>query len=92
MKVALTTGTTTATTRYVNAYPRYRPIETEAFPSLGLDDYPDFGLAAARTAWGQQYSHLITDLGLDMIWQDMTCPAPRRQRRRWPQDVSPWIC
>lgn len=24
---------------------------------------------------GQQYSHLLNDLGLDMIWQDMTCPA-----------------
>ncbi|MBM7116648.1 TIM-barrel domain-containing protein [Archangium primigenium] len=38
-------------------------------------NYPDFGRADVRQVWGQQYSHLIKDVGLDMIWQDMTCPA-----------------
>lgn len=38
-------------------------------------NYPDFGLAKVRQVWGQQYQHLLQDVGLDMIWQDMTCPA-----------------
>ena len=25
--------------------------------------------------WGQQYAYLVNTLGMDMIWQDMTCPA-----------------
>src|SRR5439155_22408814 len=25
--------------------------------------------------WGAQYAHLVNDLGMDMIWQDMMCPA-----------------
>ncbi|MFD0892867.1 DUF4968 domain-containing protein [Luteolibacter ambystomatis] len=44
-------------------------------PLAAPGNYPDFGLAAVREKWGQQYQHLIDDLGLDMIWQDMTCPA-----------------
>jgi alpha-glucosidase len=60
---------------YVNAYPPLPPNRNGNVPLTAPGNYPDFGLTAARTAWGQQYSHLITDLGLDMIWQDMTCPA-----------------
>ncbi len=60
---------------YVNAYPPVPPNRSGGVPLTSPGNYPDFGLAAARTAWGQQYAHLITDLGLDMIWQDMTCPA-----------------
>ena len=42
---------------------------------LGADGYyPDFGQQVVRTWWGQQYNYLL-GLGLDMIWQDMTCPA-----------------
>jgi alpha-glucosidase len=42
---------------------------------LGADGYyPDFGQPAVRAWWGQQYNYLL-GLGLDMIWQDMTCPA-----------------
>jgi alpha-glucosidase len=42
---------------------------------LGADGYyPDLGQTSVRAWWGQQYSYLI-GLGLDMIWQDMTCPA-----------------
>ena len=44
-------------------------------PLTSPGNYPDFGLNAIRTAWGAQYQHLINDVGLDMIWQDMTCPA-----------------
>lgn len=60
---------------YVNAYPPLPPNRNGGVPLTAPGNYPDFGLAAARTAWGQQYSHLINDLGLDMVWQDMTCPA-----------------
>jgi alpha-glucosidase len=38
-------------------------------------NYPDFGREDVRDVWGEQYRHLIVDLGLDMIWQDMMCPA-----------------
>ena len=47
-------------------------------PFIGLGatgSYPDFGREDVRTVWGQNYQHLIQDLGMDMIWQDMTCPA-----------------
>jgi alpha-glucosidase len=37
--------------------------------------YADFGRADVQQWWGQQYAYLIQTLGLDMIWQDMTCPA-----------------
>ena len=37
--------------------------------------YPDFGRVDVRRWWGQQYAYLIQTLGMDMIWQDMTCPA-----------------
>jgi alpha-glucosidase len=42
---------------------------------LGADGYyADFGQASVRTWWGTRYTYLL-GLGLDMIWQDMTCPA-----------------
>ncbi|EDY81506.1 glycosyl hydrolase, family 31 [Verrucomicrobiia bacterium DG1235] len=44
-------------------------------PLTAPGNYPDFGLTSVREAWGAQYKHLIQDIGLDMIWQDMTCPA-----------------
>jgi len=48
------------------------PILNRALGAMGF--YPDFGLQTVRTWWGKQYSYLL-GLGLDMIWQDMTCPA-----------------
>jgi alpha-glucosidase len=36
--------------------------------------YPDIGDPAVQEWWGKQYSYLL-DIGIDMIWQDMTCPA-----------------
>ncbi len=60
---------------YANAYPPL-PINRDGnIPLTAPGNYPDVGLSAARTVWGQQYAHLINDLSLDMIWQDMTCPA-----------------
>jgi alpha-glucosidase len=60
---------------YGNAYPPLTVNRDGNIPLSSPGNYPDFGLAAARDGWGQQYAHLINDLGLDMIWQDMTCPA-----------------
>lgn len=41
--------------------------------------YPDLGRAVVREWWGAQYQHLF-DLGLEMVWQDMTTPAIRDTR------------
>ncbi len=60
---------------YVNAYPPLTINRNGMVPLSSPGNYPDFGIQAARAVWGQQYAHLIQDLGLDMIWQDMTCPA-----------------
>jgi alpha-glucosidase len=60
---------------YRFSYPPLSVNNQGFIPLTARGFYPDFGLAANRQAWGQQYSHLINDLGLDMIWQDMTCPA-----------------
>ena len=59
-------------------YPPKPPVNPNGpnnIPLTAPGNYPDFGLAAVRQAWGQQYSDLILNVGLDMIWQDMTCPA-----------------
>lgn len=60
---------------YANAYPPLTINRSGTIPLSAPGNYPDFGLQAARDIWGQQYAHLINDLGLDIIWQDMTCPA-----------------
>lgn len=58
------------------AYPGLQPNIDGNLP-LGVEkgNYPDFGRADVRAVWGQQYAHLVNDLGIEMIWQDMTCPA-----------------
>lgn len=60
-----------------NPYPSppLQPNNQGLTPLFAPGNYPDFGLAAVRQAWGQQYQHLLQDVGLDMVWQDMTCPA-----------------
>jgi alpha-glucosidase len=68
-------GSNVGTNPYPNAY---QPLNYNGYNSIALAArgwYPDFGRTDVRTAWGQQYQHLIQDLRLDMIWQDMTCPA-----------------
>lgn len=60
-----------------NPYP-YPPLAPNRYgqtPLTAPGIYPDFGLRSVRTVWGQQYQDLIQNVGLDMIWQDMTCPA-----------------
>ncbi|HWR49856.1 MAG TPA: TIM-barrel domain-containing protein [Bryobacteraceae bacterium] len=57
------------------AYPGLQPNSEGNLPLTATGNYPDFGRADVRATWGQQYAHLINDLGIEMIWQDMTCPA-----------------
>lgn len=42
-------------------------------------NYPDLGRKEVRRWWGTQYQHLF-DMGLEMVWQDMTTPAIRDTR------------
>ena len=63
--------------RGVNPY-RYPPLtpNRDGVTPLGATiNYPDLGRPDVRAAWGRQYAHLLQDLGIDMIWQDMMCPA-----------------
>ena len=51
----------------------FNPYNQPQLGSYGF--YADFGRPDVQQWWGQQYAYLIQTLGLDMIWQDMTCPA-----------------
>jgi alpha-glucosidase len=42
-------------------------------------NYPDLGRREVRDWWGRQYQYLF-DMGLEMVWQDMTTPAIRDNR------------
>lgn len=57
------------------AYPPLAPNRNDATPLGASGNYPDLGRADVRRIWGEQYAHLVAELGMDMIWQDMTCPA-----------------
>ncbi|MCZ8517817.1 hypothetical protein O9H85_37160 [Paenibacillus filicis] len=41
--------------------------------------YPDFGRKEVRDWWGKQYKYLF-EMGLEMVWQDMTTPCIRDTR------------
>jgi alpha-glucosidase len=76
------------------SYPPLQPNRDGQTPLTAPGNYPDFGLSAVRRVWGQQYSDLILNVGLDMIWQDMTCPAidanlppSRSYYKTFPQDL-----
>ena len=56
-------------------YPPQQYNNQGLMPLVATGNYPDFGVASSRAAWGQQYQYLLQTVGLDMIWQDMTCPA-----------------
>ncbi len=56
-------------------YPPLKPNADGMTPLGAYGNYPDLGRAEVRDVWGQQYAHLINELGMDMIWQDMMCPA-----------------
>lgn len=54
------------------------PLQRNPDGSLPLrsdGNYPDFGRQDVRQWWGAQYDYLYNQLGVDMVWQDMTCPA-----------------
>ena len=51
------------------------PNQDGLTPLGASGSYSDYGRGDVRQAWGEQYEHLISELGMDMIWQDMTCPA-----------------
>jgi alpha-glucosidase len=75
-------------------YAAYFPLAPNADGNLPLradGHYPDLGRADVREAWGRQYQHLVKELGLEMVWQDMTCPAldigPDTPWRTFPLDL-----
>lgn len=60
-----------------NPYQKYYPSPgypngQNALGTYGF--YSDMGQEAVQEYWGEQYDYLLRQ-GLDMIWQDMTCPA-----------------
>ena len=58
------------------AYPPLVPNRDGVTPLGARMNYPDIGRPEVQAVWARQYAHLIDDLGIDMIWQDMMCPAP----------------
>lgn len=76
------------------SYPPLHPNSQGQTPLTAPGNYPDFGRTKVRQTWGEQYADLIQNIGLDMIWQDMTCPAidanlpPDKQYyKTFPQDL-----
>lgn len=41
--------------------------------------YPDLGRKEVRYWWGEQYQYIF-DMGIEMVWQDMTTPCIRETR------------
>lgn len=60
----------------------FNTTEYSPFPGRAADDYSlgtvgfyaDLGRQDVKEWWGEQYKDLLL-MGLDMVWQDMTCPA-----------------
>ena len=58
---------------YIKNYPS--PGHPQGQDNLGTYGYyMDLGIESVKQYWGAQYECLLKQ-GLDMIWQDMTCPA-----------------
>jgi alpha-glucosidase len=55
------------------SYPPLVPVNGVT-PLGSYGYYPDLGNPTVRTWWGQQYAYILS-IGIEMIWQDMTCPA-----------------
>ena len=74
-------GCNTGFNPYSSPNPPYDPSCTGAgcTPLGTYGCYADMGKDAAKEWWGEQYQYLL-DVGLDMIWQDMTCPAVVRSQ------------
>ncbi|EHQ25192.1 TIM-barrel domain-containing protein [Mucilaginibacter paludis] len=60
-----------------NPYPAppLQPNNQGQIPLQATGNYADFSREDVRKKWGDQYIHLINEVGMDMIWQDMTDPA-----------------
>lgn len=56
----------------INPYPAQPDTGSDVLGSYGY--YPDFGRPEVQEWWGKQYQNLF-DIGLQMVWQDMTDPA-----------------
>lgn len=63
----------------------FNPFNAEQLGASGF--YPDFGRPEVRQWWGEQYAYLIKTVGMDMIWQDMTCPAITGENNTFPLDL-----
>jgi len=61
-------------------YPGNPPNADGVTPLTAPGNYPDLGRSDVRAVWGAQYAHLINEIGLDMVWQDMMCPALNADR------------
>jgi alpha-glucosidase len=58
-----------------NPYTYPTPLFPEGQEALGTYGfYSDMGRPDVQEWWGKQYKYLL-EVGLDMVWQDMTCPA-----------------
>ncbi|WP_437809871.1 TIM-barrel domain-containing protein [Sorangium sp. So ce1078] len=58
-----------------NPYTYPTPLFPDGQESLGTYGfYSDMGRPDVQEWWGRQYKYLL-EVGLDMVWQDMTCPA-----------------
>ncbi len=55
--------------------PPLQPNTNGQIPLGSNGNYSDYARSDVQNLWGEQYAHLIKDLGMDMIWQDMTDPA-----------------
>jgi len=55
--------------------PPLQPNNYGQIPLGATGNYADFSRQDVRDTWGEQYEHLINEVGMDMIWQDMTDPA-----------------
>ncbi len=55
--------------------PPLQPNSNGQIPLGSNGNYSDYARSDVQNLWGEQYAHLINDLGMDMIWQDMTDPA-----------------
>ncbi|PWJ43236.1 glycoside hydrolase family 31 protein [Sediminitomix flava] len=59
----------------LNPFKYPTPAQPEGTNELGTYGfYSDMGDPKVQEWWGEQYDYLLKK-GLDMIWQDMTCPA-----------------
>lgn len=57
------------------SYPPLVPNRDGVTPLGATMNYPDIGRPEVQTLWSSLYAHLVRDVGIDMIWQDMMCPA-----------------